>query len=232
MGIKKHPVIACGVNDGARTHDNQNHNLALYQLNYVHHIGASQGIRTPGPRLRRAMLYPTELVTLENKKNGAGEGNRTLTTSLEGWNSTIELHPRSGRRDSNSRRSPWQGDALPLSHSRMLKIYFPFFLLSATQIGLVQVKGVEPIRRQALDPKSSASANSATPACKCKAIIYQPIKKIKRFLAGIAGFEPTNARVKVWCLTAWPYPRINSCFVCPVIPGEAFARPDNNRVLH
>ena len=25
-----------GVNDGARTHDNQNHNLALYQLNYIH----------------------------------------------------------------------------------------------------------------------------------------------------------------------------------------------------
>ena len=24
---------------------------------------------------------------------GAGEGNRTLTTSLEGWDSTIELHP-------------------------------------------------------------------------------------------------------------------------------------------
>ena len=30
-----------GVNDGTRTHDNQNHNLALYQLNYVHHNGAS-----------------------------------------------------------------------------------------------------------------------------------------------------------------------------------------------
>ena len=27
-----------GVTDGARTHDNQNHNLALYQLNYGHHI--------------------------------------------------------------------------------------------------------------------------------------------------------------------------------------------------
>ena len=26
------------VNDGIRTHDNQNHNLALYQLNYVHHV--------------------------------------------------------------------------------------------------------------------------------------------------------------------------------------------------
>ena len=24
---------------------------------------------------------------------GAGEGNRTLATSLEGWGSTIELHP-------------------------------------------------------------------------------------------------------------------------------------------
>ena len=27
-----------GVDDGTRTHDNQNHNLALYQLNYVHHV--------------------------------------------------------------------------------------------------------------------------------------------------------------------------------------------------
>jgi hypothetical protein len=26
-------------------------------------------------------------------KNGAGDGNRTHTTSLEGWDSTIELHP-------------------------------------------------------------------------------------------------------------------------------------------
>ena len=26
------------------------------------------------------------------------------------------------------------------------------------------------------------------------------------FVAGMAGFEPTNARVKVWCLTAWRHP--------------------------
>ena len=25
-------------------------------------------------------------------------------------------------------------------------------------------------------------------------------------MAGMAGFEPTNARVKVWCLTAWRHP--------------------------
>ena len=78
-----------GVTDGTWTHDNQNHNLALYQLNYGHHVvrhqgvepwtpwlrvrcstswandtyGASLGIRTPGPRLRRALLYPAELKT-------------------------------------------------------------------------------------------------------------------------------------------------------------------------
>ena len=27
-------------------------------------------------------------------------------------------------------------------------------------------------------------------------------------MAGVAGFGPTNARVKVWCLTAWLYPII------------------------
>ncbi len=38
--------------------------------------------------------YTISLYTLKKaKKNGAGEGNRTLATSLEGWGSTIELHP-------------------------------------------------------------------------------------------------------------------------------------------
>ena len=36
------------------------------------------------------------------------------------------------------------------------------------------------------------------------------------FLAGMAGFEPTNARVKVWCLTAWRHPNIH-----PVIITES-----------
>ena len=30
----------------------------------------------------------------------------------------------------------------------------------------------------------------------------------KRFLAGVAGFEPTRARVKVLCLTAWRHPNV------------------------
>lgn len=32
------------VNGGARTHDNQNHNLALYQLNYAHHVQDCKGM--------------------------------------------------------------------------------------------------------------------------------------------------------------------------------------------
>ena len=57
----------------------------------------------------------------------------------------------SGRRDSNPRPPPWQGGVLPLNYFRVIKLN-------------VRVKGVEPPRPKALDPKSSASANSATPA--------------------------------------------------------------------
>ena len=74
------------------------------QLSYTHHLfccghierhtrrrGALEGTRTPDPLLRRQLLYPPEL----QARIGAGDGNRTHVTSLEGWNSTIELHPHS-----------------------------------------------------------------------------------------------------------------------------------------
>ena len=52
------------------------------------------GIRTPDPRLRRPLLYPTELQTHNTEFSvQAGDGNRTHVSSLEGWCSTIELHP-------------------------------------------------------------------------------------------------------------------------------------------
>ena len=67
------------------------------QLSYNHHNGVPEGIRTPDTRLRRAVLYPAELLVhkhnLSRLANGAGDGNRTHAASLEGWNSTIELHP-------------------------------------------------------------------------------------------------------------------------------------------
>ena len=47
----------------------------------------------------------------------AGEGNRTPITSLEGWSSTIELHPHagiwSGREDLNLRPPAPKAGALP-----------------------------------------------------------------------------------------------------------------------
>ena len=73
------------------------------QLRYTHHNyrltdflsyivlteqNEPEGIRTPDPRLRRPLLYPAELQTRK-----AGDGNRTHVISLEGWSSTIELHP-------------------------------------------------------------------------------------------------------------------------------------------
>ena len=44
------------------------------------------GIRTPDPRLRRPLLYPTELLTRSNAvcTTKAGDGNRTHVSSLEG----------------------------------------------------------------------------------------------------------------------------------------------------
>ena len=67
------------------------------QLSYTHHIvypmenGTPEGTRAPGLLLRRQLLYPAELLA---HFYGAGDGNRTHATSLEGWDSTIELHPR------------------------------------------------------------------------------------------------------------------------------------------
>ena len=58
-----------GVDDGTRTHDSRDHNPGLYQLSYAHHcqkrsntsIGAPGRSRTCDHRLRRPVLYPTEL---------------------------------------------------------------------------------------------------------------------------------------------------------------------------
>ena len=65
----------------------QSHHVLLWQKS-----GALWGTRTSGPLLRRQLLYPAELTA--HIICGAGDGNRTHATSLEGWDSTIELHPR------------------------------------------------------------------------------------------------------------------------------------------
>ena len=59
-------------------------------------LGTPRGIRTPDLLLRRQLLYPAELLahmSCTRSRRGAGDGNRTHVSSLEGWCSTIELHP-------------------------------------------------------------------------------------------------------------------------------------------
>ena len=61
-----------GVIEGNRTLDLQSHNLAFYQLNYDHHIGAPRRIRTFDLCLRRALLYPAELWKQMEQVKGIG----------------------------------------------------------------------------------------------------------------------------------------------------------------
>ena len=59
-------------------------------------FGAPNGIRTHGTQRRRLLLYPAELqahILHSRALDGAGDGNRTHASSLEGWRSTIEPHP-------------------------------------------------------------------------------------------------------------------------------------------
>ena len=105
--------------------------------------GVPLGIRTPGPRLRRALLYPAELkihivkhfIVLLERVPGIEPGYSAWKADILPLNYTRMW---SGRRDSNPQLSPWQGDTLPLSHFRVLI----FFIL------MVQMKGVEPPRQR------------------------------------------------------------------------------------
>ena len=111
-----------------------------------HHIKFSGlnepgGIRTLDLRLRRPLLYPAELQTHFNipfSKGSpyfygkAGDGNRTHVSSLEGWCSTIELHPHSvsGWQDSNLRPpGPKPGALAKLSHTPMYHLLMVFIKL-------------------------------------------------------------------------------------------------------
>ena len=65
-----------GVADGTRTHDNQNHNLALYQLNYGH-LNNGLAFIVLGPflvnRLKRFLVKKGEIIPF---------GDLTLTVSV------------------------------------------------------------------------------------------------------------------------------------------------------
>ena len=86
------------------------------------------------------MLYPAELQAHGPAGHGAGDGNRTHTTSLEGWGSTTELHPRD-----EAAHGP--AALLIIAYSTALvKRFFRFFRDSDDAVGLIDVIVIRPHR--------------------------------------------------------------------------------------
>ena len=69
-----------GVIEGSRTLDLQSHNLAFCQLNYDHHMVLPEGFEPSTSALEGHCSIQLSYGSII----GAGEGNRTLATSLEG----------------------------------------------------------------------------------------------------------------------------------------------------
>ena len=82
--------------------------------------------------------------------NGAGDGNRTHVTSLEGWGSTIELHPQviNGAGERN-----WTPNLLITSQL--------LYQLSYTSVLMVPQSGIEPLTRGFSVPCSTNWATEA-----------------------------------------------------------------------
>ena len=100
-GIENDSLSFSGVGNGARTHDTRNHNPVLCQLSYTHHIKLARQERFELPTYClegscSILLSYWRILAVFFLLNGAGDGNRTHVSSLEGWCSTIELHPHMG----------------------------------------------------------------------------------------------------------------------------------------
>ena len=64
------------------------------QLSYTHHMARQKGFEPLTYCLEGSCSILLSYWRVFKKlKSGAGDGNRTHTTSLEGWDSTIELRP-------------------------------------------------------------------------------------------------------------------------------------------
>ena len=95
-----------GVSSGIRTHDFQSHNLALYQLNYTHHIS----------NINISII-------LQNQKMVRQKGFEPLTLALEGrcsiqlsyWRIILERVMGIG-----PTQPAWKAGALPLCYTRTL----------------------------------------------------------------------------------------------------------------
>ena len=94
----------CGAGDKFRTCYLQSHNLALYRLSYARHkfFGAPGEIRTPDTRLRRPLLYPTELQAHKS----------SCAASLKILERVMGIEPT---------QPAWKASVLPLNYTRRLR---------------------------------------------------------------------------------------------------------------
>lgn len=102
----------------------------------------------------RRILSPVRLPVPPPRLLKRTTGFEPATPTLARWCSTTELRSQSLQcrlHDLNTRPSDYKSDALPTELSRPISIP-------------MRVKGLEPPRPKAPDPKSGASANSAKPA--------------------------------------------------------------------
>ena len=88
--------------------------------------GAVDETRTRDLHLGKVALYQLSYYRM---RFGAGDGNRTHVASLEGWNSTIELHPQIGAVDETRTRDLHLGKVAlyQLSYYRKAKYIIAHF---------------------------------------------------------------------------------------------------------
>jgi hypothetical protein len=106
--------------------------LRGFRVTLLHKVYGARGRTRTGTRVKsRGILSPLCLPISPPGQTGGGRGrNRTGVQGFAGLCITIlllDLNVWSGKRGSNSRPQPWQGCALPLSYSRITRIYITLF---------------------------------------------------------------------------------------------------------
>ena len=125
---------------------------------FIKNNGAPERSRTPNLLIRSQTLYPIELRAHIIKIMSAEDRNRTGTVvTYRRILSPVRL-PVPPPRHKLERKTGFEPATPTLARWCSTTELLPHIMK------LMRVKGVEPPRLTALDPKSSASANSATPA--------------------------------------------------------------------
>ena len=143
------------------------------------YMGGDRCRRYPGRALRFAYSL------FDARSLGAGEGNRTLVVSLEGFCSTIELHPRI--------RQPRSGRSRPRGsrrHHQAPENPFPVSLCLIPE--MVEGEGFEPSKAEPADLQSAPFNRSGTPPTKL-AIIAISVPVVKRIAFACCSARPRAA---------------------------------------